>query len=483
MKFLLLQSLAIPVIQLLFDLIIRSVWISKGGSKWDAGVFLLGLLACWALSFTFLSVVSMLRRWNKWAMLFATSLFALWHTLVLTTNFFLFHFFGEYLFPGAFAFIFDKDYMLDYIRTFSGIVPIMSLLGLWGFFFLCVRPWKKSEVRYALLVPMTVVILAAGIVALHANDKKSEFRMPPDMVAVESLSKHFLRVRDHALPLYPSKRLPVWSFPGTTPPHTVLIIVHESMGTRSLPFMEGYLSHGSPEGGMPRLTQRMQQDSAGFIIFQRAYTNAVSTMVSMPSIFSGVSPEESYDKLHCMPLLWDMAKDAGYKTAYFSSQRLRWATMNDFLRKEPIDSLVGREQTDYPPVNDMGIDDFHIVTTLETWLAAHPKDPLFVVWNTNALHVPHQASSEYIDLSKIPGTRYEKALYLLDSADERVFRALENAGRMDEALIVSTADHGENPEPPHPIARIKSYYEEFIRIPLWVHLPRSMRGGVEEQAM
>jgi arylsulfatase A-like enzyme len=203
----------------------------------------------------------------------------------------------------------------------------------------------------------------------------------------------------------------------------------------------------------------------------------------MASIFSGVSPEESQRTLHCTPMMWDLAKAAGYRTAYFSSQRLRWASLSDFLLNQPIDTLVAREQTDHPPVNDMGIDDFHIVESIESWLASHPHDPLFLVWNTNALHVPFQAESEFVDLSAVPGGRYEKAQYLIDTAFARVFAALERAGRMDEALIINTADHGEDPEPAHALPRINSYYEEYIRIPLWVKLPRALRGGAAEAAL
>jgi len=64
-----------------------------------------------------------------------------------------------------------------------------------------------------------------------------------------------------------------------------------------------------------------------------------------------------------------------------------------------------------------------------------------------------------------------------------VFAALEKAGRFDDALIINTSDHGEDPDPAHNLPRINSYYEEYIRIPLWVKLPRSLRGRPEEIAL
>lgn len=488
MKKLFLQSLAIPVVQVVFDTVMRSVWVARGGSKRDVMVYAVGLFACWALSFVFTGLVSLARLESRRAALLLAGLLAALHTCVLATNFFLFQYFGEYLFPGALAFIFDPAYLADYIRTFVGIIPAVSLLVVWSLFFACVYPWGEPPVlrrRYVLwVIPLIVVMAGAGVAALQVNDKKSEYRMPPDVVAVESLAKHFLRVRAKIWPLRPSARLPVAaaSARASAKPRTVLIILNESMGLRSLTFMEGARLHGGPQGGMPRLATRMARDSAEYVVFQRAYTNSVATQVSMASFFSGVSPEESHRKLHCMPMFWDMAKVAGYKTAYFSSQRLRWATMNDFLLNQPIDSLVAREQTDHPPVNDMGIDDFHVVGTLEAWLASHPDEPLFIVWNTNALHVPHQARSEFMDLSNVPGGRYEKALQLVDSAIARVFAAFEKAGRLEDALIISTADHGEDPDPSHSVARANSYYDEYIRIPVWMKLPRSLRGGATERA-
>lgn len=489
MKKLFLQSLAIPAVQIVFDAVMRSVWVARGGSKRDMTVYAVGLFACWALSFVFVALVSLARLESRRAAVLLAGLLAVVHTSVLATNFFLFQYFGEYLFPGALAFIFDPAYLADYVRTFIGVVPVVSLLAVWGVFFACMYPWGEAPAarrRYALrVIPLLLGVTVAGVTALHANDKKSEYRMPPDVVAVESLAKHFLRVRAKIWPLRPSARLPVAPVPapGTVKPRTVLIILNESMGTRSLAFMEGARLYGGPEGGMPRLAARLARDSAEFVVFQRAYTNSVATQVSMASLFSGVSPEESHRKLHCMPMFWDLAKAAGYRTAYFSSQRLRWATMSDFLLNQPLDTLVAREQTDHPPVNDMGIDDFHVVNTLETWLDAHPDAPLFIVWNTNALHVPHQATSEFMDLSGVPGGRYEKALQLLDSALAKVFGALERTGRMEDALVISTADHGEDPDPSHVFARANSYYDEYIRIPVWMKLPRSLRGGVHERAV
>jgi arylsulfatase A-like enzyme len=492
----LLQSLAIPAIQVVFDLCLRALFVSRGGSKWDPLIYFTGFFACWALSAAFLAVAHLSARAGLWPGRLAAGTLAFVHTFLLATNFFLFRFFGEYLFPGAVAFLTDPHYMLDYVRTFGGVVPVAVLVAIWWVFYLCLRPWGVGVGMVVGPVAALIVLavtLPGAVYALNRVEKLSEYRLPPDMVAVQSLSKHFLRVRAKVWPLRPSLRVPVEApvQAALSRPRTVLVILNESMGVRSLDFMEHPAAAIEDTGarrkgvvnGMPRLSARMQADSGAFVVFQRGYSNSMATQVSMASIFSGVSPEESHRKLHCMPMMWDLAKAAGYRTGYFSSQRLRWASMSDFLLNQPIDSLVAREQTDHPPVNDMGIDDFHIVETLETWLAAHPDEPLFMVWNTNALHVPFQAESQFVDLSTVPGDRYEKALYLIDTAFARVFAALERAGRMDDALIVNTADHGEDPDPAHPVPRIHSFYEEFIRIPLWVKLPRALRGKPAEAAM
>lgn len=483
MKILLIQSLAIPAIQIAFDLFARMAFASRGGSKWDASIYFTALFACWAFSFAFLALVRLAFRCGKWPGRLVAGSFALIHTFLLVTNYFLFQFFGEYLFPGAIAFLTDPLYMMDYLHTFSGFLPVAGVVATWLIFYGCMRWRAEKGVSLLAMTAMFVIAVPSGGYALHKLEKLSEYRMPPDMVAVESLSKHFLRVRDRVWPLRPSRRLPVeYRAKGAVAkPRTVLVILNESMGTRGIPF--AYPVNDSAPNGMPRLTARVEADSTGFVVFKRAFTNSTATQVSMASLFSGVSPEESHWKLHCMPMMWDLAKAAGYRTAYFSSQRLRWASLSDFLLGQPIDSLVAREQTDHPPVNDMGIDDFHLVETLEAWVNSHPHEPLFVVWNTNALHAPFQAESRFVDLSGVAGSRFDKALHFLDTATARVFALLERSGRMDDALIINTADHGEDPEPKHPMARIFSYYDEFIRIPLWMHLPQSLRGSEAEKAL
>jgi len=353
----LLQSLAIPAIQIVFDLVLRAVFTARGGSKWDTAIYLTGLFACWAFSLAFMALAHLAFRGGRWPGRLTAGALALVHTTLLSTNFFLFRYFGEYLFPGAVTFLTDPNYMMDYVRTFGGPLPVLVLLGVWGAFYACLRPWcaESNTLRPWAALAVLAVTLPSAALALNKVEKMSEYRMPPDMVAAESLSKHFLRVRDKVWPLRPSRRISVVAGgrAAVSKPRTVLVIVNESMGTRGLGAWnvrhEGD-SAGAPRAeGMPRLAARLEADSGAFVVFQKAYTNSVATQVSMSSLFAGVSPEESQRVLHCTPMLWDLAKAAGYRTAYFSSQRLRWASLSDFLLGQPIDSLVAREQTDHPP--------------------------------------------------------------------------------------------------------------------------------------
>jgi len=294
---------------------------------------------------------------------------------------------------------------------------------------------------------------------------------------IESLSKHFLRVKEKVWPLRPSNRISIRSGKDALRPATVVLIVNESMGVRGAQMLRHYKKSCPHCRGLYRISQHIKADPASYIIFENAFTSSLATQVSMPSIFSGVGPEESHRHLHKVPLLWDMAHAAGYTTGYFTSQRIRWASMNDFLLKQPLDTLVSREVTSFPIANDMGVDDFQILEIMKQWIKTHKNQPLFLLWNTNALHAPFQENSEYIDLSGVPGSRHDKALDLIDSVSSKFFEILKEEGRWNDALIISTGDHADDPEPSHPLARLNSNYDEFIRLPIWIKVPSTLQGS------
>jgi len=106
-----------------------------------------------------------------------------------------------------------------------------------------------------------------------------------------------------------------WPFSSTRP--NVLLIVCESLSRRVLE---------SPAGreATPRYQAFVRQeiDSGRLVDFPQALANSSSSDIAYASLFTGLSPEQSWERFHRTPLLWDVAKSRGYQHLVLSA--LRW---------------------------------------------------------------------------------------------------------------------------------------------------------------
>jgi hypothetical protein len=206
--------------------------------------------------------------------------------------------------------------------------------------------------------------------------------------------------------------------------------------------------------------------------FPQARTNASMTDISVPSMLTGVDPIEGASKLEAMPFVFDLARAAGYQTAFFTSQDYTVNFFHDFYRPARIGTYVTGDQFALPKVNESGIDDMVVADRVVRFIRGLPASaPVFLVVNTNALHVPLQQASE-IPIPASIATREARAAYVLEQYYARVLGALQDTGRLAGSLVVITSDHGESdPQRPRLVARQRDHYEEVINVPFYVHLP------------
>src|SRR6266702_1655829 len=92
----------------------------------------------------------------------------------------------------------------------------------------------------------------------------------------------------------------------------ILLVVAESMSTASTSNVVKHLS-------TPRYNSFINKMEGMIFQADRAISNSAASDVSYPSIFSGLSPEESHDAFHKAPLLWSLAKARGYSTGLYTS--------------------------------------------------------------------------------------------------------------------------------------------------------------------
>jgi arylsulfatase A-like enzyme len=102
------------------------------------------------------------------------------------------------------------------------------------------------------------------------------------------------------------------------------------------------------------------------------------------------------------------------------------------------------------------------------------------------IDVPAGAVGEVIDEAELLRLRrtYAGAVTLLDRWLGELLAALRQAGRLDDTLVIFTADQGEPLGEHGYVRRFRPWlYEELIHTPLIVRMPRAEHGGTRHQAL
>ncbi len=320
-------------------------------------------------------------------------------------------------------------------------------------------PTERTE--SALLAALVFVLGLAGTSVLADGRHLS-----PDLAVMTAGIRSYFVPNDTGLHQPDREPLPERPERSGNPPPNILLIVNESLGTHELKL------DGSRTDQMPRLQRRIRRHPDAYVAFDRAYTNSTSTDVSLPSLLTGLGPDEPLEHLHTVPLAWDWARAAGLQPFYLSAQNYSSTSFEEFFfADDPMPvftptSFPGRAGEDYRT------DEIAVAEQFDEHLEQVPDDRrFFAVYNSNAMHKPFQTTSPLLKSRPEGPTDYRRAMRLLDRALDRIFRAIERDGRLEETVVIMTSDHGEYTTRKHRLPRILSLYEEFVRVPMLVRVP------------
>jgi hypothetical protein len=160
--------------------------------------------------------------------------------------------------------------------------------------------------------------------------------------------------------------------------------------------------------------------------------------------------------------------------------------LSRFLSQAKIDYLLTASHTGLPLINDLGVDDIAVVKRLASLVLSAPaQDNFFIATYLYALHTPYQDQGD-LDIPPHIRDRRSRALYILETAHRILFDALRDSGRLRDALIIVTADHGAPLRAGSErllIPRVENYAEETLRVPLLIRkpadLPADLAAGLQ----
>ena len=256
------------------------------------------------------------------------------------------------------------------------------------------------------------------------------------------------------------------------PKYNVLLIVAESLRRKSMGL------YGYDRNTTPNLNKFRLSNPNNFFLFQKAYSNATSTLISFPSILTGVLPNEPTTKTHNSPIFWEFGKAKGYSTFYITSHDLKWNNLNGYFANAGIDYLWSRDS--YPGLlfNDLGIDDRETFKELKHHLSKlkNTNKNFFGVFHLNTNHFPYYHPDEFEVWKKgKPYDYYDNSVLFMDSIMGEFLKYLKSSGLDKNTIVIFTSDHGESVGEHGYFGHIESNYIDTISIPLFFYIPSQIQ--------
>jgi hypothetical protein len=269
--------------------------------------------------------------------------------------------------------------------------------------------------------------------------------------------------------------------PAAHPARTnVLLVIMESVG-------EEYLDR--PENPMPYLSSLRSRP--GVASLDSHYT---SWALTTTAIFSLLCAELPYPTPRTITLinpaipcksLSEALHDAGYFTAFVTSQDFAFDRLMRFIRHRKFDLLwdmYTMPGADLAWKGRWGLDDRVTVKNVLELASERRPMPFFLVYGMFAGHHPYVALPEHSEYDPDEEGGREKAyLRALAVADQRVkdlLEGFERLGLLEDTLVVIVSDHGEG----QGRRAGRNVYDVVVRVPALVMGPQLPRQNLRIRA-
>jgi hypothetical protein len=196
-------------------------------------------------------------------------------------------------------------------------------------------------------------------------------------------------------------------------------------------------------------------------------------------LWTGLVPTATFSEAHSAPVLWELARAVGYRTAYVSSQNPEYEDFGAFTRRAGIDVDVTAIELGGMAQEQLGAPDERATQALARFVRETPDGtPYFAVLHLSNTHAPYRIDPgllPYVPQSPDPigavaafHNRYRDAVRFQERTLAALLRELEAAPRWDDTVVVLLSDHGEEFREHGGIYHNHSLYDEDLRVPGWM---------------
>jgi arylsulfatase A-like enzyme/Tfp pilus assembly protein PilF len=236
--------------------------------------------------------------------------------------------------------------------------------------------------------------------------------------------------------------------------------------------------YGAPGDPTPHLDRLARQG----VRFSAAYAHATTTLPSHASLLTGRYPlthgvrdNGNFRLGSAETTLAEMLQQAGYRSGAFVGAFVLDARFGLNQGFEAYDDFYG-EETGFSDFNFVERSAEKVLQAAEAWLGEPSGKPFFAWVHLFDPHAPYEPPSPYKE--RHGGNLYAGEVAYTDSALGGFLEKLRARGRLDNTLVVITADHGESLGEHGESTHGAFAYNATLRVPLILWCPARLEPQV-----
>ena len=271
-----------------------------------------------------------------------------------------------------------------------------------------------------------------------------------------------------------SLREPAALPPLTPAPHrpNVLLIVTESVRADAL-------CSAPPPGCTARFLDGVAADR---VPLGRLTAQSPGTLSSCVMLWTGLGPDADFRTMLEAPVLWEVARGVGYRTAYIAAQNLRYEDFAAFFRRAGIDVMASAAELGGAGDPHLGAPDENATARLLEFVRASqaesPGTPYFATLHLSNTHWPYRVDpalqpfephdpSPWSDATKLHN-HYRNSVLMQERTVSAMLGELRALPGWDDTVVVFVSDHGEEFREHGGMYHLTTLFEEQVRIPGWL---------------
>jgi hypothetical protein len=212
---------------------------------------------------------------------------------------------------------------------------------------------------------------------------------------------------------------------------------------------------------------------------------------------TGLAPNVDFASAHAAPVVWELAKAIGYRTAYVSAQNPKYEDFGTFVERAGIDTLVTGTDLGGMEQEQIGAPDERAAEAMLTFVRASTDAatvaPYFGILHLSNTHAPYRFDPELqpflpsaaAGLGDVEAfhNRYRNSVRMQERTVANFLRRVRDLPGWDDTAVVFLSDHGEQFREHGGLYHNHSLYDEELRVPGWLGAGANVLSADQRQAL